>query len=206
MKYREYQDNELISYIAEGNEDANEILFQKYEPFIQKNARNMLRYSKNLGLELNDLIQEGMLGLHIAIQNYSEHRDTSFYTFAKTCIERKMISLVIGSNRLKHKILNDSLSLEYTNEEGDIVDLENLLQDSRFNPELQLDDFEHELELTMHIKESLTDFEEQVFELKIAGFDYHEIADVLDKDTKSVDNALQRIRNKIKKVVAHKID
>lgn len=198
MRYKDYNDYELLSFISEADENANEILFEKYRPLIVGIATKMINYCKGTSLEINDLIQEGMLGLNIAINKFSENRETSFYTYAKKCIESKMISLVVSSRRLKHKILNDSVSIEYSSETGEVMNLENILSDERTNPEKQLLSEEQEHELIDKVKKLLTDFEEQVFELKINGFNYKEIGEILDRDAKSIDNALQRIRHKIK--------
>lgn len=201
MDYQEYNDYELIQYIAESNEEANNIMFKKYEPLIIGIAKKMFKYSSKYGLELNDLIQEGMLALSDAITTFSDQKEAIFYTYAKTCIERKMISLVISSNRLKHRILNESISLESTNEDGEIINLEYLFKDDRDNPENILLSEEYEKELMKKAEKILTSFEIQVFELKLNGFDYKEIAEMLDKESKSIDNALQRIKNKIKECI-----
>lgn len=200
MNYKEYDDNELLSYVAENNEDAINILYKKYEPFIQKTAKRMLYYCKNTGLELSDLIQEGMVGLNQAMQTYNEEKDTMFFTYATTCIERKMISMIAATKRQKHRILNESISLEYT--EGDEEKaLEFLLEDKNANPEEQLINIETEREIMKEVSKILTDLESQVFELKLNDFSYREIADILDKDPKVIDNALQRIKIKIKDIV-----
>lgn len=198
MRYKDYNDYELLSFISEADENANEILFEKYRPLIVSLATKMINYCRGTSLEISDLIQEGMLGLNIAINKFDENKETSFYTYAKKCIESKMISLVVSSRRLKHKILNDSVSIEYSSDTGEIINLENLLSDEKANPEEQLLSEEQERELIGKVKELLTDFEEQVFELKINGFNYKEIGELLDRDAKSIDNALQRIRNKVK--------
>lgn len=199
MNYKNYNDYELLNYIAEKDEDANNIMFKKYEPLIINTAKKMQKYIKNTGLELNDLIQEGMLGLNNAIETYLDNKETIFYTYAKKCIERKIISLVISTTRLKHKILNESISIEATDEYGEAVNLEYLLKDNSENPESILLTDEYTKDLMKIAEDNLTTFELQVFELKINGFDYKEIADILDKPTKSIDNALQRIKSKIKK-------
>lgn len=196
MDYKDFNDYELLSYIAEGNEDANNIIIKKYEPLINKIATKMLPYCKNNGLDKNDLIQEGMIGLNHAIDRYQEQGETLFYTYAKTCIERKMLSVVIGSNRYKNKILNESIS--YDDEENSLY---RILKDSAPNPEEFIIDIETEKKFIDKIKETLTDLEEQVFELLIAGLKYKEIAEILDKDQKSIDNAIQRIKSKIKKII-----
>ena len=200
MNYRDYNDYELLSYISEKNEEASEVLFEKYRPLILATANRMLGYCKNTGLELNDLIQEGMLGLNLAMNSFDEEKDTSFSTYAKMCIERKIISQVVASRRLKHKVLNDSLSLENTDENNTDYVYDKSLTDNSYNPEEILFNGENEKDLVKEVSDILTDFEAQVFELKINGFDYKEIAEILDKDIKAIDNALQRIKVKIKKL------
>ena len=200
MNYRDYNDYELLSYISEKNEEASEVLFEKYRPLILATANRMLGYCKNTGLELNDLIQEGMLGLNLAMNSFDEEKDTSFYTYAKMCIERKIISQVVASRRLKHKVLNDSLSLENTDENNTDYVYDKSLTDNSYNPEEILFNGENEKDLVKEVSDILTDFVAQVFELKINGFDYKEIAEILDKDIKAIDNALQRIKVKIKKL------
>lgn len=199
MNYQEFNDYELLSYVKENNEEATNILYDKYKNIINKTAYKMYNYYKNTGLEQNDLAQEGYYGLSLAIENFNDSMDTSFYTYAVTCIERKMISAIIASNRQKHKILNESVSLEKYNDDDDIVEIQSLLVDNSYNPEKIILDNEGTLSLIEKIEQNLTDFETTVFELKISNFSYKEIAEILNKDPKSVDNAIQRIKLKIKK-------
>lgn len=200
MNYRDYNDYELLTYVSEKNEEASEVLFEKYRPLILATANRLFCYCKNTGLELNDLIQEGMLGLNIAMNSFNEKKDTSFYTYAKMCIERKIITQIVASRRLKHKVLNDSLSLENTDKNNTDYIFDKSLTDNSYNPEEILFNVENEKDLIKDVSKILTDFEVQVFELKINGFDYKEIAEILDKDIKAIDNALQRIKFKIKKM------
>lgn len=198
MNYRDYNDNELLLYISENNEEASSIMFEKYTPLIITIANKMYKYCPNTGLEISDLIQEGMLGLNSAIHSYNEEKDNVFYTFARKCIERKMISLMVAANRQKHRLLNESLSLNDTLD-NDIFELEEHLGDNSYNPEYRLFEHETEEELINGFKKNLTELEEEVFLLKIGGLNYKEIAEVLDKDLKAIDNALQRIKIKLKK-------
>ena len=138
MDYKDFNDYELMSYIAEGNEDANNILIKKYEPLITTIAGKMLPLCKNNGLDINDLVQEGMIGLNHAIDRYHEQGDTLFYTYAKKCIERKIISVVVGSRRNKNKILNESVS--YDDDENSLI---KILKDSSPNPEEILLDMDY---------------------------------------------------------------
>ena len=172
MNYRDYNDYELLSVVND-DEKSTELIYKKYKPLIEKNAKKFLKYSRYNGLEINDLIQEGYIGLNKAIKSFNDSKETSFFTYAKTLIERNQISTLIGSNRLKHKFLNESIPLDITVSEDTLIE---------------------------KIDEELTDFERQVFHLKISGFEYMEIADLLDKTSKQVDNAIQRIKNKIKNI------
>lgn len=198
MNYREFSDDELLSYIRDDNEEAYNLMYKKYEPLIFSTANRMIKSVRNAGLEVSDLVQEGRLGLAFAIKSYSEHKDASFYTYAKMCIERKIITCIVGTKRLKHKILNESVPMDFkvNNEEHSL--LEYLFEDNLSNPENKLIAEEYEQELLSKTRDKLTDFELQVFELKLNDFSYKEIADILDKDKKMVDNAIQRIKAKLK--------
>lgn len=202
MQYREYNDYELLNYISENNEEANEILFEKYKPLIVNISNKLYKYCKNKGLELNDLIQEGMLGLNLALKNYDKNKDASFYTYARKCIERKIISLVVSTCRLKHKILNDSVSFEIKTNETDVFEM--VVGDNSYNPEDMMINYETETEIIEKAHNLLTDLEKQVFDLKISGFNYKEIAEILEKDPKTIDNAIQRLKQKMKKAISDK--
>ncbi len=203
MNYREFNDYEILNYINENNEEAMEIIYEKYKPLITKIATSMYKkYCKNTGLDTNDLMQEGMLALNKAINSYQENKDVLFYTYAKKCIERKIISTVICANRQKHKVLNESISFEIDLDNN--TNLEAFLGDSKNNPEKIIVSNESSKEFLDDIKKSLTDIEVQVLQLKLDGFDYKEIAQIVGKDVKAVDNTIQRIRNKIKKIMKNK--
>ncbi len=200
MDYKEYNDYELLHYVSENSEEASNILYQKYQPFIQKCAYKLYPYVKSAGLEVNDLVQEGMLGLMNAIEHFQEQKDTTFYTFATTCIQHKMISIVVSTKRFKNKFLNESIPIESVDDQGTQYSLEQILGDETSNPEHILLNSENENDILNLAKDKLTSLESAVFELKISGFQYREIADILDKEPKAIDNALQRIRSKLKDI------
>lgn len=196
MEYADYNDYELLEFICEGNEEANNIIIKKYIPLINSIASKMVKSCNNNGIDYNDLVQEGFIGLNYALRHFVEEKNNTFYTYVKTCIERKMLSFLQSSNRLKHKVLNDSLSFD-----NDDNMLDKILTDVFDNPEVILENIESENELLKRVKKKLAHFEEQVFELMVNGFDYKEIANILDKDKKAVDNAIQRIRIKVKEAI-----
>ena len=195
--YDNLNDYELVSQAQELNEDAINILNEKYQPLIQKKCRKYIKYLKNKGLELEDLYQECILALNDAITNFNELDDVSFYTFQNLCIDRKLVSELVKHNREKNKILNEAVPLEIY-EKGKEVNLEDLIQDNKPNPELGIVQEEDLNLLIDNVLSELTDLEEFVFKLKIEGFNYKEISDILDKDEKSIDNAIQRIKQKMK--------
>lgn len=205
MEYRDYNDHELLQYISENNEEASNIMFDKYNPLIVTIATKLFKHCNGLGLEISDLVQEGRLGLNTAILSFNEKKDNVFYTFARKCIETKMFSLIVSARRQKHRVLNESLSLNEKYDDS-VFELEDYLGDNSYNPELRFMEHEEEERLITDFSKKLTNFEEEVFLLKITGLDYKEISNILDKDTKAVDNALQRIKIKLKQYLEHEFD
>ncbi len=196
MNYNDVNDYEIISLIAD-NEEATEVLYEKYRPLIVGLAKKIYNKKQNTGIDLNDLIQEGMIGFSIAINTFDEHKEATFFTYAKTCIERRLISTIKSANRIKYQLLNESCSVEDL--ATDSKSLENLLKDFDSNPENQLIDEENAKEIIKKLRKHLTALESAVFELRISGFSYLEIANILNKDTKSIDNAFSRIKTKAQK-------
>ena len=199
MNYKDFNDYELLENVHSCNEDANEILLYKYRPLIVSEAKRIIKYSSG-GVDLNDLIQEGLLGLSEAINTFREDKDTNFGTYAKLCVERKMYSVIKSTRTYKNKILNESISLE-----DDVDNLnDKYLADTKNNPFDMISEQEYEEQLLQKLNDKLTDFEKQVLELKKNDFDYKEIAEILDKDSKSIDNAIQRIKLKLKNIMNNK--
>ena len=202
MDYKDFNDYEIIYCIKENNEEANELIYEKYRPFIEITAKRLASYSMNAGLEASDFIQEGMLALSNAIYTFDDQKDITFYTYARACIEKKMITLMVRNNSFKHKILNSSIPFEVNDEDGEHLIFGDILEDKGSNPEEVIIDSENEKILLDKIRENLTDLENQVFDLKINGFSYKEIADILEKSPKSIDNSIQRIKIKVKEQIA----
>lgn len=200
MEYQEYNDYELLNYVYENIEEANNIVIDKYMPLINSISIKLYKYANNCGLELNDLIQEGMIGLTYAINSFSDQKNVMFYTYAKKCIERKIISALISAQRQKHKILNESLSYDIITESTN-----NILKDDLSDPLAIILSSDEKKQLKDKIKNKLTQREKEVFELMITGFNYKEIADILGKDLKAIDNAIQRVRSKARDILNSQI-
>lgn len=197
MNYKDLNDYELLSMIPE-NEEASEALYKKYEPLINKIAKKI--YHKNKGLDFNDIIQEGNIGLSHAVKYYDQNKNILFFTYAKFCIEKAMLSYIVGTKRQKHKILNESVSMEAINENDALNSLDKVVKDSSLDPSNIVDFQETKTQQYSMLKDKLTDLERTVLELRYYGFEYKEIARLLGKDVKAIDNAVQRIRYKAKKI------
>lgn len=196
MNYKNFNDYELLDYIYSCNEDANEILLYKYRPLIVSIAKKMLKYC-NGGVDLNDLVQEGMLGLNDAINSFRDDKETNFGTYARLCIERRIYSLAKSTRTYKNKILNESISIE---DEDDLT-IDRFLMDNSSNPDSMISENDFQNDIITKLEGQLTDLEKRVLELKKNDFNYKEIADILEKEPKAIDNALQRIKNKLKNIM-----
>ena len=195
--YNDENDYELLYLIQEDNEDAKEIVYEKYRPMVEMKAKKYYSQIKSNGYELNDLIQEGMMGLSRAIKDYKDDKNSKFVTFANVCVERQMLSFIRDVNRQKHQVLNSSISIDQADEATGRTLLDVLNDDSTANPEKSFILLEEQEELKNKIKKYLTKKEQEVFDLRFEGFSYQEIAVLLNTTTKSVDGTISRIKQKI---------
>lgn len=183
-------DEELIARLRAGEREITDYLIDKYKSLVRTRARALYL----VGGDHEDLIQEGMLGLFKAVLDYKPGKEASFATFAGLCIDRQMYSAVASSQRQKHQPLNSfvSLSEPVSEQELRLVDEE--------TPEEIMISRENVIGMHERIKERLSKFEYQVLELYLKGYDYTQIAEKLGKQPKAIDNALQRIRGKVREV------
>ena len=216
-KYANLSDEELIRIIRADTEHtgeggaATEFPMEKYKGLVRSKAQSMYI----LGGSTDDLIQEGMIGLFKAVRDYDAGRDASFSTFADLCISRQMFSAIQASGRKKNMPLNTAISLysEISREEdGSASVLADVLSadchgsspyggQTGANPEEQMIEEENIRQLLAQIEKALSPLEEEVMSLTLTGMGYAEIARVLGRDEKSTDNALQRGRSKIRRIL-----
>ena len=195
----EFNDYELIYMAKENNEDAINCLRKKYKPILKKKASEYYLVCKNKGVEYNDFYQEAMLGLEDAIYCFDPNSDTLFYTFVNVCVDRQLNNILAKLNRTKHKILNEAISLDYTYEDN--FSINNYIKEDKVNPEELLINEDAESKLYNKIVNKLTANEKDVLDLKIKGFDYLEIANILNKEPKAISNTLYRIKIKVKEIL-----
>ena len=199
-KFDSMDDEQLILQIHDGGSNETiDYVMNKYKDLVRKKAASMYI----LGADKDDLIQEGMIGLFKAIRDYDSGRDASFSTFAALCISRQMYSAIKSQARKKHGPLNSYISIYASREDTDSsleAPLEDMLEaDPNYVPEKYVIDQENLQALEDEIERELSDLERQVLDLYITGMSVKKISAVLGRDEKSTDNAMQRIRHKLKK-------
>lgn len=199
MDYRDLNDNELVYLCAENNEDAMNLIVNKYKNCILMILKEYLKEYNIIGVEVADLYQEGLIGLMHAIHSYNPTRDVLFYTYANACIRTSLISAIRQTFRQKNRILNYSYSLDKIFEDsGD--NFYEILKDESYEPNKLLLSSEEENELINKLKSKLSKSELAIFELRLKGLSNGEIATLIDKDTKYIENSLFRIKRKYKEL------
>lgn len=200
-KYDRMTDEQLLCDYKNGNQEIMDYLMVKYKSMVRKKARAMYL----LGGENEDLIQEGMIGLIKAVRDFDVTQKTSFSSFAELCVSRQMYSAIEASNRKKHLPLNSYVSLYEDSEqvgEGRSLPLIDTIESSKENdPEVLYFGKEYTEAFAEQLKELLSPLENHVLYLHLMGTDYRTIAELLGKNPKSVDNALQRIKTKAQKIL-----
>ncbi|HOA92082.1 MAG TPA: RNA polymerase sporulation sigma factor SigH [Bacillota bacterium] len=195
-RYDQMTDEELVALAQSGETQAEEYLIRKYELMVQVWSRPYFLQ----GAEDDDLLQEGRIGLFKAIRDFN-HGSSNFWSFAKLCIIRNIISAIKGTTRQKHIPLNSYTSLYKSvyDSEGDRALLEVITDNKVVDPEAIVIDREKLKSTKYFISMALSEFEYKVFILYLNGLSYKEMAERLHTHTKSVDNALCRVKSKIQK-------
>lgn len=183
--WNNFSDEELIRRLRAGEDSIEEYLLEKYKPFVKSRSRVLFL----VGGDREDLIQEGMIGLFKAIRDFDPEKGAYFSAFAKLCVERQLYTAIEAAGRLKNAPLNAYISLSEETDhlmdrgiEEAVIERASLLQ------------------LCEKLKDHLSPMEKEVLDLYLEGRDYTEIARLIGKPDKSVDNTLQRIKSKIKKI------
>lgn len=195
--YSDLSDNELLELInKEKNNDAMETLIKRFGPLVTRQSRSLYI----IGADEEDLIQEGMIGLIKAVNDYKADKGASFKTFAFMCVRRQMLTAINNSNNRKNIPLNHYISI-YGDGNGEYVSpLDEMDSPVITNPEDIMLAKLQESDLIKVIDSKLSKFERQVLDEYLTGASYEEIGDRLGKSAKSIDNAVQRIRAKLRDV------
>ena len=193
-RYGQCSDEELIERLRNGESKISDYLMEKYKGTVKKRARAMYL----IGGETDDLIQEGMIGLFKAVTSYQEEKNTSFSTFAYLCVQRQIYTTITAFNRKKHIPLNTAISLFEQKNQEEELSLDEILETPEETPEEMMLRKEELNDYYKMLDQNLSKFEKQVMYHYLNGETYTTIAKKLGKSDKSIDNAIQRIRRKIR--------
>lgn len=188
--------DEDVVEAAKGNSiEAMNYLISKYQKLVRGKARSYYL----IGADNDDIVQEGLIGLYKAIQDYDEEKLTSFKVFAEICITRQIITAIKTATRQKHIPLNSYVSLNkpiYQEETGSTL-LDVISGIKITNPEDLIIAREELESMEQKTEELLSELELKAFSLYIGGMSYQEIAEEMDRQIKCIDNALQRVKKKL---------
>ncbi len=189
-------DEELVARARAGDEEALRLLLTTYRSFARVKARTYFL----AGADREDVVQEGMIGLYKAVRDYDPARQASFRSFAELCVTRQVLTAVKGATRHKHGPLNDYVSFSRPvggDDDGERVLADVLTGTGASDPADLVISADRVRALQAHVDEVLSDLETEVLRMWVDGKSYQEIAEVLQRQVKSIDNALQRIKRKL---------
>lgn len=193
----EDSDEEIVIKAKDGDVDALEYLLCKYEKSVKLKSKSYFL----IGADKDDIYQEGMIGLYKAIRDFNPEKQVTFKAFAEICISRQIITAIKTATRQKHIPLNTYISLNkpvYEDEsDRTLVDILTSLKIS--DPEEVMIGKEQMEFIEKEISKVLSNLELEVLQSYLDGKSYQEIASDLDRESKSVDNALQRVKKKLEK-------
>lgn len=193
--YDDMTDEELIEEFRKGNSDAEEYLLYRYIGIAKKVVSSFYL----IGAEKDDLLQEALLGLYKAIKEYNPDRNCSFKSYACVCIKRHIITVIRSSTRQKHNPLNNYVPFNIlTYEDKEMYLPEKIINYNTDDPENIVVLKERDSIITYTVENRLSKFEKKVLSCYFSGMSYTEASNALNTDVKAIDNALQRIKKKMK--------
>lgn len=195
-------EEEIVAEAKEGNSLAQEIIINRYEAFIRGKSRSYFL----IGADKEDIYQEGMIGLYKAIRDFKNEKETSFKAFAELCITRQIITAIKTATRQKHIPLNTYVSLNKPiyEDESERTLLDVIVGLKITNPEEVVISKEEVANIELKMSKVLSGLELEVLNSYLDGKSYQEIAVDLDREAKSIDNALQRVKRKLEKFLSKK--
>jgi RNA polymerase sporulation-specific sigma factor len=187
-------ETELLLRARAGDDGAVSELLERYRVLARSKARSYFV----VGADRDDVVQEGMIGIFKAVRDFDATRGASFRTFAEVCVTRQIVTAVRSATRLKHSPLSHSVSLDRPVDDAEGTSLGELLPAATSSdPATAVVSADEMDALRQHFDEVLSDLEQQVLRHHMEGKSYEEIAAMLQRHVKSVDNALQRIKRKL---------
>jgi RNA polymerase sporulation-specific sigma factor len=194
---RELEDLQLVMRVHNGDERARETLIQRYTGFVRMKASSYFI----AGGEPDDLVQEGLIGLCKAMRDFRADKETSFRSFAELCVTRQIITAIKTATRYKHAPLNTYVSFSQTpagqDPDSDVTLGDALPGSHVHDPSVAVISTDELKSLVFCLGTGLSPLEADALRMYLEGSSYEDMAEILDCDTKAIDNALQRVKRKI---------
>ncbi|MBR0463734.1 MAG: RNA polymerase sporulation sigma factor SigH [Clostridia bacterium] len=198
QRFADMKDEQIVRLAQDSDGQALEYLLNKHKNFVRSKARSYFL----IGADHEDLVQEGMIGLYKAIRDYRDDRQSSFRAFAELCVTRQIITAIKTATRQKHIPLNSYVSLNkpiYEDEDRTLLDV--LGSEKETNPEDLLILRESFSAIESRILNELSPLEKDVLLGYLEGKSYQEISSTIGRHVKAIDNALQRIKKKLLRLI-----
>lgn len=198
--FENLSDEELVELSVTGDKSATEYILNKYKNFVKA----VVRMYFLVGADRDDVVQEGMIGLFKAIRDFDNTKQTSFKSFAEICVRRQVLTAIKNATRQKHMPLNSYISLSkpaYDDENSEDTLMDTLSINESTDPEELFIGKENIEILGLKIEENLSKLEKEVLKMYLSGISYQEIALIMERTPKSIDNALQRVKKKLEKFI-----
>lgn len=193
---KEMSDEDLVMAARSGSDPAIDLLLHRYRHYARAKARTYFL----AGADKEDIVQEGMIGLYKAIRDFQADKNTAFRAFAELCMTRQIITAIKTATRQKHQPLNSYVSLNKPASDDDDDDRsigDSISTKVVTDPAELVVSAEELANIKASVGKVLSAFETEVLQLYMDGKSYQQIADMLGRHVKSIDNALQRIKRKL---------
>ncbi len=201
MDLKDITDDELFALLLEENEAARDIIYSRYHFIIDINIKKYSKMAKTLKIDYKDFESAALYGFSDALNYYQQDKKASLPTFINLCVKRSIKKCFEKAKSFKYLNEKDSYSLDYVYEKFGLPLLDLISDGNRNDPLYNITSEETYQELLENITKELSKLELEVFKYMIDGFNYRQIAIILKKDSKQIDNAMQRIKNKVKTIL-----
>ena len=204
MKEDIMTDQQAIMLAQEQDEVAKDYLFNKYKYIIDILLKKYDKVISSFQLDKKEIYSECLYGFSDALNSYNPDKEASLPTFITLCVKRRIITSINKANTNQQRFNNSSYSIDYVYDEYGFSLIDILSDNNKNDPLYNLTKQEETEELYQNIKNVLSDFEKQVFKYMLQGLTYTDIAEILKKEPKQIDNTIQRIKNKVKSIILMK--
>lgn len=194
---------DIFDLISDGSEESRELIYKNYDSVMNIYMNKYKKLFNKHGIEYQDAKAECMYAFNEAINSYNLDKKASFKTFLSMCIERRLLKTLRSANTEKSKLNSGAYSLNYVYDESGL-ELVDLLEEPMQDPIYILENEEVQEDLQKKIKGNLSELEFKVYKLMLDNYDLEDISKLLEKDKKQIDNAMQRLKFKIKDIIDNK--